>query len=174
MKTKTCVLFFVLFCFSFALAQGVKTKEKKADETILSTKTLNTTASANDSVVFRDNDGNALIKITDEGTTGSITIPLSGSAPSSTTNKLYNVGSTLFFNGSAVGSGGGVTSLGGLSDVIFDGSSLFLGSGAGISDDGTDNRNTAVGFSTLHSNTTGVNNTANGYAALYTNTTGYG
>ena len=33
--------------------------------------------------------------------------------------------------------------------------------------------NTAVGYKTLYSNTTGFHNTANGYNALYSNTTGY-
>ena len=167
MKTKTYVLLIVLFSFSLIIAQD---KEKKDDEKP-STKIINSTQSTGDKINFKDDNGNTLISITDEGTTGSITIPLSGSAPSSTTNKLYNVGSTLFFNGGAVGSGGGVTSLGGLSDAINNGYDLYLGNGAGVNNNGN-NFNTAVGNDALHLNTIGINNIANGESALYHNTGG--
>ncbi len=169
MKPNTCVLFFVLFCFSVTMAQEVKSKTEV--KTTLSTKKLNTTETAEDSIVFKDDSNNHLIIITDEGTTGSITIP-PGSAPSTTTNKLYNVGTTLFFNGSALSPGGGATSINDLSDAKYIGHSLFLGNGSGINDDGNDNYNTAVGESALNSNTTGYGNTAVGESALYLNTTG--
>ena len=150
MKTKTYVLLIVLFSFSLIIAQD---KEKKDDEKP-STKIINSTQSTGDKINFKDNDGNTLITITDEGTTGSITIPLSGSAPSPTTNKLYNLGNKLFFNGSAVSSGGGAGSLNELSDAINNGYDLFLGNGAGVNNNGN-NYNTAVGNDALHSNTTG-------------------
>jgi len=57
-------------------------------------------------------------------------------------------------------------------DGTNNGSSIFLGFNAGVNDDGTDNKNTGIGFEALHSNTTGFNNTALGYQALSSNTTG--
>jgi len=59
-----------------------------------------------------------------------------------------------------------------LSDAIYDGSSLFIGEGAGATDDASANNNTAIGKSALTSNTTGHNNTANGYQSLKSNSTG--
>src|SRR3989344_4536516 len=52
------------------------------------------------------------------------------------------------------------------------GQSVFLGEGAGDSDDLTDNRNIFVGYQAGYSNTTGVRNAALGYQALLSNTTG--
>ena len=52
------------------------------------------------------------------------------------------------------------------------GNSVFVGEGAGLNDDGTDNRNVGVGKGVLQYNTTGANNTAKGYRALFNNTTG--
>ncbi|NQW26163.1 MAG: tail fiber domain-containing protein [Cryomorphaceae bacterium] len=52
------------------------------------------------------------------------------------------------------------------------GNSVFIGEGAGLNDDGTDNRNVGVGYQALYLNTTGSYNTANGRQALYLNTTG--
>src|SRR3989339_136154 len=53
----------------------------------------------------------------------------------------------------------------------------FLGYQAGTSGSGTSTNaadaNTAVGYHSLYSNTTGYRNTANGYNSLYSNTTGY-
>jgi len=68
----------------------------------------------------------------------------------------------------------GATSINGLSDGKSDpnGSSLFLGVDAGVNDNGTDNRNVAVGYQALTSNTTGSQNTANGNRVLVSNTTG--
>ncbi len=68
--------------------------------------------------------------------------------------------------------GAGADSINQLADAIYDGSSLFLGAGAGVNDDGTTNKNTAVGKNALYKNTTGSGNTANGYNALFNNTTG--
>ncbi len=57
-------------------------------------------------------------------------------------------------------------------DIDDGGQSVFLGSDAGANDDGSDNRNVAVGISALSANTSGNNNTACGRSALYSNTTG--
>ena len=124
MKTKMYVLVLLLLGISAVLAQEIKNKNKDVDESVR-IKELNGVGSTGDEINFKDDEANTLITITDEGTVGSITVP-PGSAPSTTTNKLYNIGSTLFFNGSALGSGG-ATSLNDLSDANYDGSSLFLG-----------------------------------------------
>lgn len=50
--------------------------------------------------------------------------------------------------------------------------STFLGYQAGNSDDFSNNQNTAIGFRSLFSNTTGSQNTANGSQSLHNNTTG--
>jgi hypothetical protein len=50
---------------------------------------------------------------------------------------------------------------------------LFLGSGTGANDDGTNNKNVFVGDSTGYNNTTGDDNTGVGYRSLYHNTSGY-
>lgn len=58
------------------------------------------------------------------------------------------------------------------SDGTDDGSSVFIGVGAGAADNSSSNRNVGVGFQALASNTTGFFNTANGYNSLTSNTTG--
>ena len=52
------------------------------------------------------------------------------------------------------------------------GSSIFLGWGAGQNDDGSNNKNVAMGFQSLFANTTGQSNIALGYQSMYANTTG--
>lgn len=52
------------------------------------------------------------------------------------------------------------------------GSSVFIGLGAGINDDSSDNQNTGIGFETMGSNTSGFDNVAVGYRSLFSNTTG--
>jgi len=59
-----------------------------------------------------------------------------------------------------------------LTDGVSIGKSVFLGEQSGVNDDGTDNKNVALGLYALKANTSGDRNTANGYAALYKNTTG--
>lgn len=60
-----------------------------------------------------------------------------------------------------------------LSDAKTGGNSVFLGVGAGTSDDGSNNNNTGIGNNSLYSNTTGYYNTASGYnAGRYTNSGG--
>ena len=69
---------------------------------------------------------------------------------------------------------GGASALTDLSDVITDASCVFLGSGSGANDDGSTNRNVAVGIDTLTANTTGYQNVGVGYTTLASNTTGNG
>lgn len=49
-------------------------------------------------MTVKDIDLNVLTEVNDEGTIGSITLP-SGSAPGTTTNKLYNASGALYWNG---------------------------------------------------------------------------
>lgn len=68
---------------------------------------LVTEISFGQSVDFKDSTNDTLITINDEGLNkSSITIQNSGSAPGTVTDKLYNVGHSLFWNGSMLGAGG--------------------------------------------------------------------
>jgi trimeric autotransporter adhesin len=67
---------------------------------------------------------------------------------------------------------GGASEINDLTDGKTGGSSVFLGQGAGINDDGSNRRNVAVGHGALESTTAGYHNTANGYKALPVNTVG--
>lgn len=74
-----------------------------------------------------------------------------------------------------VGSGGGgASAINDLSDAVtYDsGISIGLGTNALASDDGTDNKNTALGYNSLNANTSGDDNTAVGYHAGQNITTG--
>ncbi|MFZ1289040.1 MAG: tail fiber domain-containing protein [Melioribacteraceae bacterium] len=164
-----CVLLFT-FYFSSTFAQEVTNSAVKSDEKSGIEKP-NSTEAVGNQINFKNETGNAIITITDEGNKiGSITLP-SGSAPSTTSNKLYNVGGILNFNGTSLGSGG-ASALNDLNDAIYDGTSLFVGAGSGIADDGSSNYNTAIGKNSLNKNTTGSGNLANGSYALFQNTTG--
>ena len=68
---------------------------------------------------------------------------------------------------------GGVIAINDLSDGKTGGFSIFLGSGAGSNDDGSNNYNTGIGFYALGLTTSGYSNTATGYAALNQNSLGY-
>ncbi len=63
------------------------------------------------------------------------------------------------------------TELNDLSDVVYDGSSLFVGNMAGNVDDGANN-NVAVGINAMPSNSSGLYNAALGSLALFKNTSG--
>ena len=67
---------------------------------------------------------------------------------------------------------GGATSINGLSDGYSVGESVGLGTGALANDDGSNNKNVAVGYQSLYTNTSGGRNTATGQISLYSNTTG--
>ncbi len=64
------------------------------------------------------------------------------------------------------------TELNDLSDAITDGNSVFIGSNSGVSNNGTDNMNTSLGYQAVKDVTTGDCNTALGYLCLTENTTG--
>ncbi|MFZ1289039.1 MAG: tail fiber domain-containing protein [Melioribacteraceae bacterium] len=179
MKLNITKTFFSQLAFYFLLitfyvsnlnAQEVTNPAVKSDEKSGIEKP-NSIQATGDEINFKDESNNSLIKITDEGSVGSITIP-SGSAPSPTTNKLYNESGTLKFNGSALG-GGGASSINDLSDAIKDDFSLFIGTQSGSNDVvGPNKGNTAVGNLALAANISGTWNTALGWSALRSNTSG--
>jgi|TARA_Y100000015_G_scaffold339_1_gene398 hypothetical protein len=70
---------------------------------------------------------------------------------------------------------GGASSISDLSDATTNsnGSTIGLGLNALANDDGTDNKNTALGYNALNANTSGNSNTAVGYLAGQDVTTGY-
>jgi len=124
-----------------------------------------------DAIKFKDDIGNVLIQVEDEGSAGSIVFP---SITPGSDGKLYNQGGDLYWAGYRLGlEYFDVSELNDLSDAKYDGSSLFLGEGAGKSDDRTTNWNTAVGLEALFSNTSGYVNTAIGVKALRGNINGY-
>ncbi len=159
---------FCVFLFaSLLLAQESKTAKTDSIKTQSSNQPNVPQAEEGD---VKITDGtNTLIRITDEGTFGAIEI--NNGVPSTTTDKLYNDGGTLKFNGSTVGGGSGTTAINDLSDAKYDGRSLYLGENSGDNDDGS-NDNVAVGKDALKSNTSGKNNTASGVASLQNNTSG--
>ncbi len=109
---------------------------------------------------------NTLLRITDEGTFGAI--EFKDGVPSVTTNKLYNDGGTLKFNGSSIGSGSGATKIDELTDGKSSGTMVYLGEFAGLSYSGSAGSfDTGLGKSALYSNTIGNHNTAIGYYTLH-------
>ncbi len=166
--------FFVLLFSSYLQAQEVQEKTKIYQDN-KNIKAPGSPQATGDTVTVKDDAGNVLMTVTDEGTAGSIKLNDAG-AVSPSTNKLYNNGGSLYWNGTVLTTGsGGATQINDLTDAKYDGYSLFIGEGAGTNDDagasdGIQNLNTAVGKNALYSNTTGYRNTANGYRALYSNT----
>ena len=173
MKRNALFISTIFICsISFIHAQQAK-KDKSISENEknkISNKSVNT-QSVNDKVSFKDG-STTLIEINSEGSAGSLILPSVGSALSG--NKLYNNGGNLFWGNSQLNGSGGASILNDLSDAKYIGHSLFLGSGAGDNDDGTDNGNTGVGYIALQHNTSGAANTAVGGYSLLNNTSGFG
>ncbi|MBK8943998.1 MAG: tail fiber domain-containing protein [Ignavibacteriae bacterium] len=179
-KLNTFLIFFCLFTFAFSQIHAQESKkvadEKKNSAVSKIEKPIETQAVEGD-VIFSDGT-NQLLRITDEGTSGAI--QFTDGVPSNTTNKLYRSGTNLYFgNANLNGGGGTIDSLDQLSDAKTDAFSIFLGKGSGISDDGgvsigfTSNFNTALGYHSLFSNTTGIENVAIGILSLNSNSTGW-
>ena len=171
MRKLTILILVLFFICSYSFAQEEKSIKSNPDEKS-SIEKINSTETIGDEILFKNDNDEAIITFTDEGSNvGSITLPslsLTTDFTLPSTNKLYNHGGILHFNGTALGSGG-AAQINDLSDAIYDGSSLFLGLGTGINDDGSTNSNTAVGRYTFTSNETGFQNTAIGGNALYSN-----
>ncbi len=171
---KHCILLVaaLILTFSNIYAQEQVEKDNKKESKTNGTEKADAPAALNDKIEFKNGTPAAIVTITDEGNdAGSILLPSVGSPLAG--NKLYNNGGNLFWGGSQLNGGSGASAINDLSDAKYDGTSLFLGEGAGINDDGTSNSNTAIGKNALYSNTTGYRNTSNGYQSLYSNTTGF-
>ncbi len=173
MNNKITKFISILFLFTSILtAQEKEVKQDTLSSKSNSIKSIDGVTASGNKIDFKNETGNAIITITDEGSNvGSILLP-SGSAPGTTTNKLYNESGTLKFNGAAIGSGSGSIGINDLTDAKWVGGSLFIGELAGANDDAQDNGNTAVGYNAMNSNTSGYDNTAIGYSSLASNTTG--
>jgi len=168
---KIMFLSIILLTISLLNAQEIKkSKTKKSEKR--ETKKIEETQAVNNEINFKNEIGNSVLTITDEGNNkGSITLPPL-STIGNTTDKLYNMSGTLYFNGSALSYGGSASSLNDLSDAIYNGFSLFLGTGSGVNDDGTNNYNTSIGYNSMQTNVDGVQNTATGNNALFSNNNG--
>ena len=162
------IIQFSVFCLFIAASVGIsQTNRSDLDSTKSVTIKLPNALQAEQGDVDFTDGTNSLLRITDEGNFGAI--EFKSGVPSTPSNKLYLDGTTLKFNGSPL-SGSGATSITGLSDAIYDGSSLFLGFGSGGQNTGT--WNTSIGQGSLTGNTNGVDNTAIGAIALTNNSTG--
>lgn len=108
-----------------------------------------------DQVEFKDGDDNPLIVIQDEGTGGSISLPDLLGQPQMPTNKLYNLGGFLYFNGQLVDNGTSLPQTLSISnDTLFltDGGFVVLPSGTWVFD-GDDIRPTNIGDVKIGSDT---------------------
>ena len=166
---------FTILINSNSFAQVESVSQSKTDDKIISHP--NSTEAVGNQINFKNETGNSIITITDEGSNkGSLTLPQMTSSPTSTSNKLYNLNGSLYFSGSSLSS---TSSIDGLSDGISTSgsNSVYLGLNSGINDDsriGSETEisyNTAVGVSALRKNGQsaspfGVKNTAVGFEAL--------
>ncbi len=166
----TSIIFLCSISFLFA-QQAKKDKTVTANEKNNISNKSEKAQSINDKVSFKDG-STTLLEINSEGSAGSLILPSVGSALSG--NKLYNNGGNLFWGDTKLNGSGGASLLNDLSDAKYIGHSLFLGSGAGDNDDGTDNGNTGVGYIALQHNISGAANSAFGNYALTANTSGFG
>lgn len=130
------------------------------------------------SVEIKDSADQLLLQINDEGDgKSSITIPNSGTSFTPTDNKLYNLGGSLYWNGSEVGLGAGVSGIDDLWDAKYYGSNLFLGLGAGVNTDIMNPsvyQNTFLGINAGNENTIGFSNTFIGHNSGRGNIDGWG
>jgi len=113
------ILSAILFIYSTStliIAQELKTGTKESQQSSVNSAEETTST---DNLLVKDSDANVLMQINDEGSSGSITLP-SLSTIGTSSDKLYNIGSSLYWNGSALGTAG---SAGGWTD---DGSVIRL------------------------------------------------
>ncbi len=101
MKTKMYVLVLLLLGFSAILAQEIKNKNKDVDESVR-IKEPNGVESFRDEILFKNETGNAILTIIDEGdNAASISLPPL-SAIGSSSGKLYNLDGSLYWNETAL------------------------------------------------------------------------
>ncbi len=95
MKKLILIVSILLFvCTNTVLAQKKKLGDKK--ETVT---TLKASTAGEGAMSVKDDGSNVLMEVNDEGTVGSITLPSGSSAAAPSTNKLYNVNGSLYWNG---------------------------------------------------------------------------
>ncbi|MCP4089279.1 MAG: hypothetical protein GY746_05760, partial [Gammaproteobacteria bacterium] len=143
--------------------------------------------------VINGNPATPTFKVDSEGDVWGSTIEMTGLKLTASPTTGYILASDASGNGTwtdPTTSLGLVKEINDLSDGKTGGGSVFLGSGAGVNDNGVSgqnvalgvdalnantsgNQNTASGYEALKNNTTGVQNTANGYQALFSNISGY-
>ena len=87
----------VIQCYSKDFYAQSESKLVSSSEKQQQSKKLNSTQSSTDGISIIDPSNNTLIKFHDEGTFGSIEIPIG--TPTSKGNKLYNVGGQLHADG---------------------------------------------------------------------------
>jgi hypothetical protein len=83
-------------------------------------------AHAQDKLDVKDHDGNALLQVNDEGDAGSISLPGLGEVPTVVTDKIYQIGGVLYFNGEPLATpwaANGAT-------LFFDGGTVGIGTNA--------------------------------------------
>ena len=133
MKQYIILFVVVIFLSSNTYAQEVETDNKKQN-ILQGVEKVNAPQAVTDEIKFTNETGNAIITFTDEGNNaGSILLPSVGSGLTGT--KLFNNGGNLYWGGTQLNVGGtGVSLINDLTDAIYDGSSLFLGNGAGTND----------------------------------------
>ena len=158
------IIFYLFISFSTGISQ---TKRIDLDSTKSANIKLPVAPQAEEGDVVITDGTNSLIRITDEGNFGAI--ELNNGVPSTTTNKIYNDGGTLKFNGSSLGGGGGANELDELSDAKVIGSNYFIGIGAGAVQSSSNGNNVGFGENALDLNSTGENNTAIGNQTLVPN-----
>ncbi|MCB9248217.1 MAG: hypothetical protein H6613_06580 [Ignavibacteriales bacterium] len=153
--TIVMIIFTIILFSAFQLsAQEVEKDDKSDEKTKIVLEPASTQAVTNE-IKFKNETGNAIITITDEGDNkGSITLPeMTTAFTSEKTDKIYNLNGRLYWGELDLTTSGGASQLNDLTDAKYEGSSLFLGEGSGAMDDGTNNYNTAVGNNALHLNT---------------------
>ncbi len=155
MKKKTYILLFgiVMMCYTGYAQVAINTDGSQPDNTAI--------------LDIKSTDKGVLIPRMTGTQRTSISSPATGLTVYDTDDNHY-----YFFNGTSwIRLYDGNLSINDLTDAASDGKSVFLGSNAGINDDGL-NYNAGTGIKALYTNTSGSFNVAFGMKSLYFNTTG--
>ncbi len=102
-KDLSVFIILLLLLSSSIYAQELNSKKNKEDVITKPGKIESVTATG-DKMTVKDESGSVLMEVTDEGTAGSITLPALSSI-GTYGNKLYNMSGSLYWNGTALGTG---------------------------------------------------------------------